>query len=105
MALRSLQSRQQSSDTTNRNVQDRSRIGSFDRNSLHVGNGQGNNVALRHWRHRASTCEKLCELPKTRTAATYRNAEYFRHVRRLCLVPQEGFEPPTPSLRMTCSTG
>jgi hypothetical protein len=21
------------------------------------------------------------------------------------LVPQEGFEPPTPSLRMTCSTG
>ena len=21
------------------------------------------------------------------------------------MVPQEGFEPPTPSLRMTCSTG
>ena len=23
----------------------------------------------------------------------------------ILLVPQEGFEPPTPSLRMTCSTG
>jgi hypothetical protein len=24
---------------------------------------------------------------------------------RKIVVPQEGFEPPTPSLRMTCSTG
>ena len=29
---------------------------------------------------------------------------YWTNLRWKKLVPQEGFEPPTPSLRMTCST-
>jgi hypothetical protein len=41
------------------------------------------------------TCEKSCELPKTRTAAICRNAHKDLICRDFLLVPQEGFEPPT----------
>ena len=50
-------------------------------------------------------CEKSCELPKTRTAAICRSAHKGLICRNFLLVPQEGFEPPTPSLRMMCHTG
>jgi len=45
-------------------------------------------------------CEKSCEFPKIRTAAIRESGHKYRNCRENYLVPQEGFEPPTPSLRM-----
>jgi hypothetical protein len=65
--------------------------------------GQSNRQALPS--NPSHTCEKSCELPKTRTAANRQSAYLCRVSGGLLLVPQEGFEPPTPSLRMMCHTG
>ena len=42
--------------------------------------------------------------PETALARTGKNYSVKRLVLLIKLVPQEGFEPPTPSLRMMCST-